>query len=243
MSDTRGARELIRENDLVVGLLASLAAEEHRLEGEIEALHSPYAARLAAAPEAVLQAQLASVREQLARRRDDRSRLQASLTRCLLDIHRENENLAGLFMASHQLHGTRDRAEVAARALDVLSLVGGRKVALLELSPDGKELHLTASAPTGCFPETAIPVGEGTIGKAAAQGVTLPTTGRDEEESFLAVPLRVVGRVTGVMAMFVDEKIREGLDEDVIEQLGSHVAMALHWADLFERTGLTEGGL
>jgi nitrate/nitrite-specific signal transduction histidine kinase len=242
MSDSRTARDLIRENDLVVGLLASLTAEERRLEAEIKALHAPHGSDFATTPEAVLQAQLASVREQLASRHADRARLQEALTKCLLDIHRQNEDLASLFMASQQLHRTRDRAEVAARALDVLSLVGGQKVALFELTEDHQGLRLTATAPLGCFPDTAVPMGEGTIGRAAVQGVTLVAGRRDEEDAFLAVPLRVVGRVTGVMAVFLDEKNREGVDRTLVEQLGSHVAMALHWADLFEKTGVSEGG-
>ena len=175
----------------------------------------------------------------------------------------ENAKLLNLHVASLRLHEGRARQEVLTAIHEiVINLIGSEEFAVFEVSPEGAHLELVSSYGLNAEPLRSITMGEGIIGQVAATGEShlasetadreaMPTSGirrrptlpsaadaaRGPEEADLTacVPLRLCGRVVGVLAMFrlLAHKTYLGeLDRELLELVSMQAAPALYCAQL-----------
>jgi nitrate/nitrite-specific signal transduction histidine kinase len=193
-----------------------------------------------------LQDQLMSTREQLGRRMDEHSELIRRLTEIerenervageFIDIETQNANLASLYVASYQLHGTLDRDQVLAAIKEIIiNLIGSEDFAIFERVAGEDRLELIGwfDAP----PERlrVIRLGEGIIGQVAATGQ--PVVDQHGRCGMVAcIPLAVDNQVVGVIALFrlLPQKTNalERLDHELIDLLASQAGVALYCSRL-----------
>src|SRR5512134_887671 len=87
-----------------------------------------------------------------------------------IEIEEQNNNLANLYVASYQLHSTLDYKEVVRIVQEiVINLIGAEAFHIWMVSEKSGALELEASEGQSP-PSAAIPLGQGTIGKAAQTG-------------------------------------------------------------------------
>ena len=152
-------------------------------------------------------------------------------------------NLASLYVAVTSVHGALDRPAVLSSVQEIVTnLIGSEEMAIFETDAEHGRLMLLAS--TGIEPGSYrdIHVGEGAIGRAAATGERLIRSegGSLSEEGDAAltacIPLKVAGRVVGVLAVFrlLPHKLRlDALDIDLFDVLAAHAASALLFTRLY----------
>jgi nitrate/nitrite-specific signal transduction histidine kinase len=163
------------------------------------------------------------------------------------DLEAQNTNLANLYVASYQLHGTLDREEVLSIILQIVAnLVGSEEVAIFEWDDAQRALRLAAATGLDRATYDTIPVGQGVIGKCTETGDTwvvgedAPDRPRSAEEASLSavVPLKLDGRVSGAIALFrlLPQKSGiEALDRELFDLLATHAATALYCSTLHTR--------
>jgi K+-sensing histidine kinase KdpD len=156
------------------------------------------------------------------------------LAGALAQARRQASEAATLYLATHRLHATLDRAQVL-RALEeiVASLLGCEQMAVYER---GEGARLVPVSVRGLAPGAVGPLreGEGAIGRAVLGGEVW-LAGLDGEPSSepgltACIPLRVDGEVMGVIALFALREHRAPLgpaDRLVVELLSTHAATAL----------------
>jgi hypothetical protein len=228
MADLRGHNERLRE------MVAALESDRSRLQGE----------RIR------LQEQLMNLREELAQRVDEHTSLVRRLSDVqresevvsarFLDIETQNTNLANLYVAGYQLHGSLERPNVLAAIREILiNLIGTEDFAVFERSGDRLRMISWFEEPPAAF--TEVQIGEGVIGKVAATGTKF-VAGADHGRSVgvvACVPLQVDGAVTGAIAVFrlLPQKQHglEALDEELLELLASQAGIALYCTGLHEQ--------
>jgi nitrate/nitrite-specific signal transduction histidine kinase len=226
MAEIKGQNERLRV------MVATLEADRARLQGE----------------KIRLQEQLMNVREDLATRMDEHS----TLLRRLTDVQRENEsvsgrfveietqntNLANLYVAGYQLHGSLDRSQVMAAIREIIiNLIGSEDFAIFERDgADRLRMIEWFEEPPSAFHEVAF--GDGIIGQVAATGKAFIANG-DQGRSVgmtACVPLQVDGRVTGAIAIFrlLPQKHDglEALDQELLGLLASQAGIALYCTGL-----------
>jgi len=229
---TRAISEVMGQNERLRGMVAALESNRSRLQSE----------------KLRLQEQLMNVREDLAQRMDEHN----ALLRRLSDVQRENEsvsgrfveietlntNLANLYVAGYQLHGSLDREQVLGAIKEiVINLIGSEDFAIFERDGDNRLRMIDwFDEPPAMFHEVAF--GEGIIGQVAATGQTF-VSHRDQGRSVgmaACVPLQVDGRVTGAIAIFrlLPQKHEglEALDEELLGLLASQAGIALYFTGL-----------
>lgn len=228
MAELRGQNERLRE------MVAALESDRTRLHNE----------------KLRLQEQLMTLREDFAERVDEHTALvrrlsevqheNESVSARFLDIETQNTNLANLYVAGYQLHGSLDRARVLEAIKEiVINLIGSEDFAIFERRDD--QLHMIDwfDVPPDAFRE--VRVGEGIIGTVAATGERFVAR-MDHARSVgvvACVPLQVDGRVTGAIAIFrlLPQK-QDGLgaiDEELLELLASQAGVALYCTTLHEK--------
>lgn len=204
-----------------------------------------------------LATELALAREAIDHSNAERERLRARLA----EIEAENQRIcddyvsvqeqalevAQLYVSLDRLHGSLSRAE-ALQALQeiVINVIGTEELAVFEIR--GDRLALVHSFGVDPAPLRSLPLGEGTIGRAAATG-TLYVAGRDgrsapEDADLTAcVPLRLGGEPWGALAIFRLLGHKPGLgdaDQKVFDLLAAHAGLALHFRALQERAAAAE---
>jgi hypothetical protein len=160
------------------------------------------------------------------------------------DLEAQNTNLANLYVASYQLHGTLDREEALSILQQIVAnLVGCEEVAIFEYPEGGPALVLSASTGIEREAYAAIPRGHGVIGRCVETGDTwivgedAAERPRAPEEAALSacIPLKLDGRVSGAIALFrlLPQKHGiEALDRELFDLLATHAATALYCATL-----------
>ena len=228
------SRDLLAENERVLGLLMKVEKENSSLRERLARVEKELAGR--GELEARLKEQLANV-EAESRRFSER----------FAKVEQENSNLANLYVASYRLHGTVERAEV----LDVLQeivtyLIGSEEMAIFEVDAERSELRLVSSAGIDASPFREIALGQGLIGRTALAGEPwvaaddMSAERRPEEASVTAcVPLTLHGKVTGAIAIFrlLPQKTNgiEEMDRELFALLATHAAVALYCSGLHAR--------
>ncbi len=231
----RALGELKGQNERLRVMVAALESDRTRLQ--VEKIR--------------LQEQLMNVREDLAQRVDEHS----TLVRRLSEVQRENEsvagrfveietqntNLANLYVAGYQLHGSLDRQQVLVSIKEiVINLIGSEDFAIFERDGEDRLRMIDwFDEPPTAFHEVAI--GEGIIGQVAATGQAfISNDERGRSVGMVAcVPLQVDGRVTGAIAIFrlLPQKHDglELLDEELLGLLASQAGIALYCTSLHEQ--------
>jgi hypothetical protein len=247
--------------------LARAHAFTEKLIGENARLRQMLAARLsghddraatqaAAARERALEAEVASLREQLARRapaepQPDTARV-TELERQLVEARRryaeleeQNNNLANLYVASYQLHSTLDFREVIAIVMEiVINLVGAEKFCLMLIDGKTSELAVIAAEGMTRTPNARIKVGDGIVGQAARSGEPWyrPKGDASEVDFFhplAAIPLKIKDHVIGVIAvhgLFPQKEGFSSVDYELFNLLAGHAATAVFSAKLYSES-------
>jgi hypothetical protein len=167
------------------------------------------------------------------------------------EVEQENSNLANLYVASYRLHGTLDRAQVLDVIQEiVINLVGSEEMGIFEMEEDGSSLRLISSFGIDPGPLKRIPTGRGAIGASAQTGEVAiwprAAASRDQLGLTACVPLKLDGRVTGVIAIFglLPQKPDLGpLDRELFDLLATHAATALYCTSLHAKTSSPSGML
>jgi hypothetical protein len=260
----RYAQTLLAENEHLRRRVAAVESERVALEGKASQLEAALARNETlqeeggwlAAEQRRLRSQVADLRQQIERheaaRRDLESRLKLvedenqRFSQEYLAVEQQNSNLANLYVASYQLHGTLDRRVVLATIQEIVAnLVGCEEMALFELDSMGSTLSLIASFGIAPGPYQRVPVGQGLIGRAVRKGNVhvVERDGREgasSEEPHLSacIPLKLDGRVTGALALFRLLPHKGGfqpLDNELFDLLATQAAVALYCTALTAR--------
>jgi signal transduction histidine kinase len=177
----------------------------------------------------------------------------ALVQRRLLDESRRRaEELAALYTTSQLITSRLDVASVLDRiARSVTALIGSTGCGIGLLEPGGERLVNAAAHgyKSDEWRALALPVGEGIMGRCAETGAPLrvddvrvdPRSARrdvDEREgirSMLCVPLRVAGKLLGVISAFSTRSAAfTAHHQQVLEAFAEQAGIAVHNAQLFE---------
>jgi GAF domain-containing protein len=163
-----------------------------------------------------------------------------------VEVEQQNTNLANLYVASYQLHGTLDRQRVLDSIQEiVINLIGSEELAIWELNTEREELTLAASFGIDSSTWGAVPLDSesGVIGLSAVTGERfvagqspIVPTGR-EKGLTACIPLKLDDRVVGAIGIFSLLAQKEGLepvDFELFDLLASHAATALYCTRLAE---------
>lgn len=156
----------------------------------------------------------------------------------LHSIENEMNNLANLYISSHQLHSTLDFDEVLAILTEIIiNLIGAEEFAIMLVDENGSGLQALVleggSAGAGMCPrrehKLITAMSSGTIQIASS-----PFTA-DDDNPLVAIPLAVDGTVVGVIALYrlLCQKIQiEPLDLELFNFLAAHAGTAIMAAKL-----------
>lgn len=222
-----------------------------RLINEIEAL-TRNVTRLGVDNER-LAAELRFTRDELVSRDQKEQQLHEKLTvirsesetylKQFSQLEQHNTNLANLYVATYQLHGTLDRETVLEAIQEiVVNLVGSEDFGILERNADTGEFDLVAAVgPKG----RAISVDDRLVQSALTSGHSYisPTPASDETPA--CIPLALDGEVVGVIVirgLLPHKTAFEPLDQELFDLLASHAAAALYCSALAERVPALVGG-
>jgi len=162
-------------------------------------------------------------------------------------LEEQSTNLANLYVASYQLHGTVELPQVLAAILEIVTnLIGSEEIAVFEMNDEATALRLLTSVGIDPEPLQEIPVGDGLIGACARTAEIFvaregaESGGRVPHERSLSacIPLKLSQRVSGAVALFrlLPQKSELGaLDRELFELLATHAATALYCASLHAR--------
>jgi GAF domain-containing protein len=152
-------------------------------------------------------------------------------------------NLASLYVAVTSVHGALDRPSVLSSVQEIVTnLIGSEEMAIFETDAAHGGLTLLASIGIEPGPYRDIALGAGAIGRAAATGERLirqegGSLTEDGDAALTAcVPLKVAGRIVGVLAVFrlLPHKGRlDAIDIDLFDVLAAHAASALLFTRLY----------
>jgi GAF domain-containing protein len=239
MTTTDGQRPFIEKiaND-TREYIQSILDENHRLGTNLTELEADRDQTRQALERALFELNTRVVRErklqeQVAAIEEETRRFSARF----VEVEQQNTDLANLYVASYQLHGTLDRQRVLNAIQEiVINLVGSEELAVFEMDEPGAPLTLSASV--GIDPESwrEIPSDRGIIGHVASTGERFVEGGSTDlplvrEVAMTAcIPLKLDHRVIGVIAIFGLLPQKQGLapvDHELFDLLATHAATAL----------------
>lgn len=225
-----------------------LLADNHDLRIQVAALSSA---------NRVLEDRLREAQEALDRHLEQQRKLESSVQRVreeserfaaqFRDLEAQNANLANLYVASYQLHGTLSREQVFGIIQEIVAnLVGCEEVAIFEADAAGAALTLVASSGIDREPYATIARGQGVIGRSLETQDIWVVGDRVEDGGLLpreaalsaCIPLKLDERVSGAIALFrlLPQKSGiGGLDRELFELLATHAATALYCTALHAR--------
>jgi putative methionine-R-sulfoxide reductase with GAF domain len=232
---TRLTEEFMREHDRLQAQLRQLEAENARLRAKVEA-------------DAAVRELLDKIQQLEKEKRELLSRFHAAeaasseVSARVEEIEAEFANLANLFIASNQLHGSLSPRGVMRRVKEVLAqLVGAESYCIYFSNPDRTELVPIAFEGVPGDRLGTITVGQGPIGEVFRSGAAKVDEDSDPSRGSLdapaaIVPLAVDDQSVGVIAIFstLSQKTRfDTIDFELFKLLGQHAASALVGASLF----------
>ena len=152
-------------------------------------------------------------------------------------------NLASLYVAVTSVHGALDRPSVLSSVQEIVTnLIGSEEMAIFETDSARGRLTLLASIGIEPGPYQEIGLGEGAIGRAAATGERVirnegGSLTEDGDAALTAcIPLKVAGRIVGVLAVFrllPHKGALDAIDIDLFDVLAAHAASALLFTRLY----------
>lgn len=161
------------------------------------------------------------------------------LERRYCEVEQQNSDLTHLWVASNRLHESLDRRQVLCAIQEIIiNLLGSEELAVFELSADGSSLELVDSFGVEEQKLSRIPLGLGSIGKAAQEGQPL-VNDPPAEGLTAAVPLMLGTRAVGAVAVFglLPQKLGglRPLDKDLLELLRAQAGLALYCTRLVRK--------
>ena len=153
------------------------------------------------------------------------------------EVEEQNSNLANLYVASYQLHGTRDRDRVVAAIQEIIiNLIGSEQLVIWEA--DGEtELRHVGSFGVDAEEWNTITADDGLIGLCLTTRTRFivnqsPILPAGREKSLTAcIPLLLDDHLAGMIAIFELLPQKDGLapvDYELFDLLASHAASALY---------------
>ena len=162
-----------------------------------------------------------------------------------VEVERQNESLANLYVASYQLHSTLEWNEVLGAIAEIVSgLVGASEYALLLLDDAGTRLDVAAGEGVEeRFPTGSTGVEDGLEGAVARSGQSHFAEEGSETEQVVVVPLMLMKKCVGVIAIYRMLSQKRGaltsVDHELLNLLAGQAAAALVSSRLYahgERT-------
>lgn len=214
-------RGLIGENETLRVVIAEMENENLRLRQEVRSARE----------------EIASHRSQEQRLREKLQEIRAASEQSsaqYAQLEHQSANLANLYVASYQLHGTVDRDAVLAAIQEIIvNLIGSEEFVIFE-----RELGGGVMAPLASFgvddPLTILR--EPHVAAALRGGETW--VAEQPSDLTACVPLKLDGRVTGLIAirrLLAHKSGLEPLDHELFDLLATHAAMALYCTALQAR--------
>ncbi|MBN2370751.1 MAG: GAF domain-containing protein [Vicinamibacteria bacterium] len=193
-----------------------------------------------------VQQQLREAHDELDRYRKERADLEARLLSAEERNQRmerecgeavaQSSNLANLYVASCRLHDTLDRAAVLAAIQEIIiNLVGSEQIGIFELDGDQDMLSLIDSNGINPARFAGLRVKSGPIGRTACSGEIYVSDDAKEATPTACIPLKVDGRVVGVIAVFQllsHKPALVPLDHEIFELLAAQAGAALYCTKL-----------
>lgn len=154
-----------------------------------------------------------------------------------VEVEQQNSNLANLYVASYQLHGTLDRQRIIDSIKEiVINLIGCEELVVWER--DGDLLRHAGSFGVDDIEWGVVKLGEGVVGLCAETGerfivnqtTMLEPAGR-ETHLTACIPLKLDETVVGAIALFRLLPQKDGLapvDHELFDLLASHASSALY---------------
>jgi GAF domain-containing protein len=210
-------RNLLGENHDLRGLVAELRGENARLQAELQVRDEQ--------------------KSELDRRLEEiRAAGQEYLAQYTL-LEQHNTNLANLYVASYQLHGTLDRETVLTAMQEiVVNLIGSEEFAIVERDESGR---FRAVATLGVPDADNLHDREPRIALTIAEGALWVRPEGVECDVTACIPLKIDDRVTGYIAIYrllSHKPALEPLDHELFDLLATHAATALYCTSLAEKT-------
>jgi hypothetical protein len=222
--------ELLAENEKLRAMVSSLQDEKLGLDSQLRLLQSEVDRHQTERTH--LQQQLADIHEE-----------SLKIFERYTEIEMQSANLANLYVASYRLHATLDRREAIAVIEEIIiNLVGCEELAIFELSADGSALSLASSFGINADDYRMVAMGEGLIGQTAQSGemrIVAPEEASRFESLTACVPLKVEGKVTGMVAIFrllPQKSGLEAVDLELFDLLATHAAKSLYCCGLHARS-------
>jgi hypothetical protein len=168
------------------------------------------------------------------------------------EVENELAHFANLYVATSQLHTALSVRGVLRALKELLAqLLGAAAFAVYLLSDDGAELVALTSEGVASSDVARLPVTQGAIGRAFADGeVAFRVEGDLTEASIdnpvVVIPLHIDGNIIGVIAIFgtLPQKTEfVHIDRELFKLLGAQAAPALVNARLFTDAGRKVPGL
>jgi GAF domain-containing protein len=155
-----------------------------------------------------------------------------------VDVEQQNTNLANLYVATYQLHGTLDRERVLSAIKEVIiNLIGSEELAIWEITGEALTLLDSFGVDPDKWERIKLDGDGGLIGLVAETGQRYVAgeadiVGGGSQESLSAcIPLKLDETVIGVIGIFhllPQKNGFEPIDLELFELLGSHAATALY---------------
>lgn len=251
----RYAKDLLDENEKLLGVTTSLYAQQRRLQDEISALETTKTENddLRAHVESLnverlrLSRQLGQMATQLERHRALEATLKTQVEQMehanekfvsrYDEIEQCNSNLANLYVASYRLHGNLERKQVISTIHEIIiNLIGSEQFAVLECVCD--DLVTTSSYGVEDERLRELERKDGAVASCVAEGTILVP--EDAADVVACVPLKVGDRTLGVIAivrLLSHKPALEAIDHELFGLLATHAASALYCSDLHARVG------
>ncbi|HEX7153366.1 MAG TPA: GAF domain-containing protein [Thermoanaerobaculia bacterium] len=195
---------------------------------------------------AQLESEIGRVKQELTQRQVVEHELQLAVERIraeseqymaqFAEVEMHNANLANLYVASYQLHGTLERDTVLNSMQEIIvNLVGSEEFAICEIEDEA----LTLLASVG-LEDRSVTMATPCVRDAVTSGVPHITSpiDRNPTEPLVCLPLKLDGRVIGVIVIIslLSHKMQlEPLDHELFDLLATHAATALYCTSLHER--------
>jgi nitrate/nitrite-specific signal transduction histidine kinase len=212
-------RRLLAENEQLRVAGAQLGSELSRLRQELASTREELSHR------ANVERELA---ETMARIREEGQRYLAQYA----EVEMHNANLANLYVASHQLHGTLERGAILEALQEiVVNLIGSEEFAICEIS--GGELTVAASVgvEAGSITWDTPHVREA----AETRALFVAPPKRAPHEPLVCLPLQVDGHLVGIvviLGLLAHKAQLEPLDHELFDLIATHASTALYCCGL-----------
>ena len=226
--------DTLRENERLRSLTVRLEGERMRAADNILELKELIGK---------LQMQQVRQQQQMSQAESDNQRFSAEFS----EIEQQNSNLANLYVASYRLCASLDRREVLQVMQEVIiNLIGSEELAVFELDAPRQVLKLVSSFGIEDDGYAELPLDGSPIAEAVRSGEMFLQEPPPKHDSWpprsltAVIPLKVEGRVIGVIAIFRLLPQKQGLaalDRELFALLGSHAGMALYCSGLHARVG------